>query len=78
MQKARVLNSSQTKYFLIDRVTLYISERYFKGILMGLYTNGNKSQFTYNAYQASTLNSRNCTCMIIKLSEFDITSLNVR
>lgn len=22
---------------------------------MGLYTNGNKSQFTYNAYQASTL-----------------------
>lgn len=45
---------------------------------MGLYTNGNKSQFTYNAYQASTLNSRNCTCMIIKLSEFDITSLNVR
>lgn len=78
MQKAKVLNSSQTKYFLIDRVTLYISERYFKGILMGLYTNGNKSQFTYNAYQASTLNSRNCTFMIIKLSEFDITSLNVR
>lgn len=50
VQKARVLNSSQTKYFLIDRVTLYISERYFKGILMGLYTNKNKSQFTYNAY----------------------------
>lgn len=45
---------------------------------MGLYTNKNKSQFTYNAYQASTLNSRNCTFMIIKLSEFDITSLNVR